>query len=84
MNFTPLEWTLYFCLGILWALWANKIATRNGRSGYLYLLNGLLFGPFAVIAAYIVGKSEKRKIEDAAKRQAEINRLTKEYEKGDG
>jgi hypothetical protein len=32
----------------------------------------------------ILGKSEDRKIEDAAKRQAKINRLTKEYEKNKG
>ena len=83
MDYSPLELAYLVCLNLLWALWANKVATRNGRSGYLYLLNGLLFGPFAVIAAYVNGPSEKRQIDAAAKRQAEINRLVKKYEKGD-
>ena len=84
MNADTLLWLLYGCVWILQGLWANKIAVRNGRNGHLWLLNGLIFGWFAVIAALILGKSEDRKIEDAAKRQVKINRLTKEYEKNEG
>jgi len=68
MNADTLLWLLYGCVWILQGLWANKIAVRNGRNGHLWLLNGLIFGWFAVIAALILGKSEDRKIEDAAKR----------------
>lgn len=80
METSTLTWIFYGCIWILFGLWANNIAKRNGRNGHLWLLNGLIFGLFAVIAALIVGRSQERRIHDAAKRQAEINRLAKKYE----
>ena len=80
---TPFDYWLMFVAMFVTGFWASKVAKRNGRNAYLYLLNGIIFGLFGVLAAYVNGKSEQRKIQEEAKRQADIIRLTKEYIKED-
>lgn len=47
-----------FVIWVLMAVWCYNIAEKNGRSGGLAAVWGLLFGIFAVIVYYLLGKKQ--------------------------
>ncbi len=62
---------------ICWLLlgyWCYSIAEKNGRDKILAAFLGILFGIFAVIGYYIIGKSPEKRKEEAEKM---ITTLTK-------